>query len=193
MSIAPDATDNRGLDNLSELTPDGFKPGLHALHVVTVSAEDTALLGLLLANLLVPGTIISLDGDLGAGKTALARGIADGLGCQTPVSSPTFTLLMEHPATGSGMPLYHFDVYRLASSEDFLALGLDDYFSREGICLIEWGTLIEDILPLSTLKILIRLTAPETPQQRVMTLFWPDHEKELAVLERSWQDAHPGI
>jgi tRNA threonylcarbamoyladenosine biosynthesis protein TsaE len=193
MSLGPDDPENQGRAIMSELTSGSTKPGLHALHVVTTSAADTALLGLLLANLLAPGTVISLDGDLGAGKTALTRGIADGLGCQTPVSSPTFTLLMEHPATGSGIALYHFDVYRLTSAEDFLALGLDDYFFREGICIIEWGTRIEDILPLSTLKILIRLTAPQTPQQRVLTLFWPDHEKELALLERRWHDAHPGI
>ena len=100
---------------------------------------------------------------------------------------------MEHPATGSGLPLYHFDVYRLASSQDFLSLGLDDYFSRDGVCIIEWGSIIDDILPLQTLKILIRLTAPETPEQRIMTLYWPGHEKDLALLERSWQDAHSGV
>lgn len=169
------------------------RPSLHALHLVTESAAQTARVGLLLANLLKPGDVISLDGDLGAGKTALSRGIADGLGCLTPVSSPTFTLLMEHPATGRGLPLYHFDVYRLTGADDFLALGLDDYFSRDGICLIEWGSLIEEILPLQTLKILIRLTDPQTPDQRVMTFYWPGHADELDLLERSWQDAHPGI
>jgi tRNA threonylcarbamoyladenosine biosynthesis protein TsaE len=164
-------------------------PGLHPLHLVSESPEQTSRLGLTLAALLKPGDIVSLAGDLGAGKTALTRGIADGLGCQGAVSSPTFTLVMEHPAGDSGLALYHFDAYRLADSDAFLELGLAEYFDRNGVCVIEWGSLIEDILPLKTLKILIRLTAPETPQQRVLTFYWPDHASELSLLERSWQDA----
>ncbi len=167
--------------------------GLHPLHLVSESPEQTERLGLTLAALLKPGDVVSLAGDLGAGKTALTRGIADGLGCRGAVSSPTFTLVMEHPAGDSGLALYHFDVYRLTDGEAFLELGLSEYFDRSGVCVIEWGSLIEDVLPLQTLKILIRLTSPETPDQRVLTLYWPNHAAELSLLERSWQDACTGL
>ena len=167
--------------------------GLHPLHLVSDSPEQTARFGLTLAALLKPGDVVSLAGDLGAGKTALTRGIADGLGCLGPVSSPTFTLVMEHPSGDHGLALYHFDVYRLADSDAFLELGLSEYFDRNGVCVIEWGSLIEDILPLETLKILIRLTSPETPDQRVLTLYWPGHAEDLSLLERSFQDACPGL
>ena len=167
-------------------------PTLHPLHLISESPEQTEQLGITLAALLTPNTVLCLAGDLGAGKTALTRGIAEGLGCLQPVSSPTFTLIMEHPASGSGLPLFHFDVYRLADSDAFLELGLDEYFDRQGVCVIEWGTLIEDILPLQTLKILIRMTEPEMPDRRVLTFYWPNHEAELALLERSWLDVNPG-
>lgn len=167
-------------------------PRLHPLHLISESPEQTERLGITVASLLKGNDVISLAGDLGAGKTALTRGIADGLGCRNSVASPTFTLVMEHPSAEGGLPLFHFDVYRLADSDAFLELGLDEYFDRNGICVIEWGTLIEDVLPLTTLKILIRMTEPEMPQRRVLTFYWPDHENELALLERSWLDASAG-
>ncbi len=169
------------------------RPTLHPFHLISESPEQTEEIGILLANFLKPNTVVSLAGDLGAGKTALTRGIADGLGCQRTVSSPTFTLVMEHQASGnSGLALFHFDVYRLADSDAFLELGLDEYFERDGISVVEWGTLIEDILPMQTLKIILRMTEPEMPDRRVLTFYWPNHERELALLERSWLDAHPG-
>ena len=164
-----------------------------SIHLVSESAEQTTKLGLALAALLRPGDVVSLSGDLGAGKTALTRGIADGLGCQVPVASPTFTLVMEHPASGSGLALYHFDVYRLSGPDDFLELGLDEYFDREGVCVIEWGNQINTLLPAGTLHILIRLTSPAMPDQRVLTCLWPGREQDLARLERSFADADPRI
>ncbi|MDD2534679.1 MAG: tRNA (adenosine(37)-N6)-threonylcarbamoyltransferase complex ATPase subunit type 1 TsaE [Eubacteriales bacterium] len=167
-------------------------PHLHPVHLISESPEETEQLGISLASLLKANDIINLAGDLGAGKTALTRGIAEGIGCRRTVSSPTFTLVMEHLPTAGGLPLFHFDVYRLADSDAFLELGLDEYFERQGICVIEWGTLIEDILPLKTLKILIRMTEPEMPNRRILTLYWPDHYDELNLLERIWLDAHSG-
>jgi tRNA threonylcarbamoyladenosine biosynthesis protein TsaE len=157
-----------------------------SIHLISRSPEDTTRLGLILGKLLAPSDVVCLAGDLGAGKTALTRGIAEGLGCQSAVASPTFTLLMEHPASPSGITLYHFDVYRLADAEAFLTLGLDEYFDRGGVCVIEWGDRIADILPPSTLTILIRLTGPDTPQQRLFSLTWPGHAVELQQLERSF-------
>ena len=168
------------------------QPLLHPLHLITESPEQTEQIGLMLASLLLPNDVVCLSGDLGAGKTALTRGIAEGLGCLISVASPTFTLVMEHQASGGGLALYHFDVYRLADSDAFLELGLDEYFDKAGVCVIEWGTLIEDILPLQTLKIILRMTEPEMPNRRVLTFYWPDHESELEQLDRSWTDACSG-
>lgn len=146
------------------------------------SPEETDEFGRLLAAHLKADDIISLDGDLGAGKTALTRGIADGLNCQVPVSSPTFTLLIEHPASPPGLALYHFDVYRLAGSDDFCDAGLDEYFEMGGVCIIEWGTLIADILPLRTLQIRLWQTDPDLPDQRRIELNWPGQPERLAAL-----------
>ena len=93
--------------------------------LLSQSPEQTDEFGRLLAGNLRPGDVVSLDGDLGAGKTALTRGLAAGLGCLVPVSSPTFTLLIEHPADIGGLALYHFDAYRLEGSDDFCEIGLE--------------------------------------------------------------------
>jgi tRNA threonylcarbamoyladenosine biosynthesis protein TsaE len=100
---------------------------------------------------------------------------------------------MEHPASGKGIALDHFDVYRLGGPEEFLELGLDEYFDRDGVCVIEWGSQIDAVLPVSTLRILIRLTSPEMPDQRVLTCLWPGREQDLAWLEGSIADADARI
>lgn len=128
--------------------------------------EDTENLGFLLAGLVYPGAVLSLSGDLGAGKTTLTRGFSKGLGCLGAVASPTFTLLMEHPAGANGLALYHFDVYRLDSSDAFYELGFDEYFDRDGVCIIEWGDRINDILPPQTIHLsLTRETSAESIRQ----------------------------
>ena len=102
------------------------------------SAEDTANFSKHLATLLQPGDVITLEGDLGAGKTAFTKGLALGLGVQRNVNSPTFTIIKEYQGT---MPLYHMDVYRLEDSyED---LGFDEYFEGNGVTVVEWAHLIE--------------------------------------------------
>ena len=146
------------------------------------SPEATEEIGRFLVNVLVPGDVVSLDGDLGAGKTALTRGIAAAMDCQGPVASPTFTLLMEHAAGPGGLALYHFDVYRLRDSADFCDIGLDEYFDRAGVCVIEWGSLIKDALPPQTLQIKLLQVDPEQPELRRFEISWPEQPERLAAL-----------
>lgn len=149
------------------------------LTLLSYSTTATEAFGQLLASCLQPDDVLTLDGDLGAGKTALTRGIAAGLNCRVPVSSPTFTLLIEHPGTPPGLTLYHFDVYRLNGSDDFCEIGLDEYFNQGGVCVIEWGHLIADILPLRTLEIRLWQVDPEQPDLRRIELSWPANKGRL--------------
>ncbi len=105
--------------------------------IQTESAEQTGQLGRQLGRLLMSGSLVLLRGDLGAGKTCLATGIARGLGVaeSTPVTSPTYTLMNSY---GGRLPLYHFDLYRLSSEDELLDLGFDDYFHGDGVALVEW-------------------------------------------------------
>lgn len=92
-----------------------------------------------------PGQIYTLIGDLGVGKTVFTQGLAEGLGITEPVNSPTFTIVQIYEE--GRMPFYHFDVYRIGDVEEMEEIGYEDYFYGEGICLIEWANLIEEILP----------------------------------------------
>lgn len=102
----------------------------------SASADETRRLGALLGGLLQAGDVILLHGDLGAGKTAFAQGIGDGLGVPGAVSSPTFTLLKEYAGR---LPLYHFDLYRLDDPDELEALGFEQYFYGEGVAVVEWA------------------------------------------------------
>ena len=119
----------------------------------TYSAEETYLYGKKLGSELPPGSVCSLVGDLGAGKTVLTQGIASGIGIEEPVNSPTFTILQVYEQ--GSMPLYHFDVYRIGDIEEMDEIGYEDCFYGDGICLIEWGNRIPEILPDSYLQITI--------------------------------------
>lgn len=114
--------------------------------VVEVNSEDeTQFLGQALASVVRPGVVIGLVGELGAGKTRLVRAISEFLGADPlAVSSPTYVLIHEYDGR---MPIYHFDAYRLQSRDDFLALGVEEYFDGEGVCLIEWADRVADDLP----------------------------------------------
>ena len=112
---------------------------------ITHSAEETRALAKEMAAGAVPGQIICLDGDLGAGKTVFAQGFAEGLGFSGYVSSPTFTILQVYE--GGRLPLYHFDVYRIGDPEEMDEIGWEEYFFGEGVCLIEWSQLIEELIP----------------------------------------------
>ncbi len=111
---------------------------------LTHSPEETETLGEKLASRLKPGAIVAYTGDLGAGKTAFTRGLAKGLGITEPVTSPTYTIVNEY-LTGR-MPLFHFDMYRLGSSEELFDIGWEDYLARGGVCAVEWSENVADAM-----------------------------------------------
>lgn len=121
---------------------------------ISKSENETMDLASDIAGQLSTGDIIVLSGDLGSGKTKFVEGFLDYYGLDKEISSPTFTIVNEHDVTVNNnfLPIYHFDVYRLADIDEFYAIGGDEYFNN-GICLIEWGELIEPILPKEYLKI----------------------------------------
>ena len=111
----------------------------------TFSAAETHVLGKKIGETAKPGDVYTLVGDLGVGKTVFTQGIADGLGITEPVSSPTFTIVQVYEE--GRMPFYHFDVYRIGDIEEMDEIGYEDYVYGEGVSLIEWANLIEEILP----------------------------------------------
>lgn len=114
------------------------------MEFITNSPEETEKIGEALAKSLQPGTILAYRGDLGAGKTAFTRGLARGLGCKETVTSPTYTIVNEY--LGGRLPLFHFDMYRLASSDDLWDIGWEDYLDREGVCAVEWSENVQDAM-----------------------------------------------
>lgn len=113
--------------------------------IETFSAEETFELGRELGEQAQPGEVYTLIGDLGVGKTVLTQGIAKGLSIEEPISSPTFTILQIYEE--GRMPFYHFDVYRIGDIEEMDEIGYEDYFYGQGLTMIEWANLIEEILP----------------------------------------------
>ena len=114
------------------------------LEYITHSPAETEAVGEALAKTLRPGTVLAFRGDLGAGKTAFTRGLGRGLGCTERVTSPTYTIVNEY--TSGRLPLFHFDMYRLRSSEDLFDIGWEDYLERGGVCAVEWSENVEDAL-----------------------------------------------
>lgn len=113
--------------------------------VETRSPEETFALGEKIGSACKPGQVYTLVGDLGVGKTVFTQGLAQGLGIDEPISSPTFTIIQEYD--GGNMPFYHFDVYRIGDIEEMEEIGFEDYIYGNGVCMIEWANLIEEILP----------------------------------------------
>lgn len=111
----------------------------------TATREETLAFGVTIGRQAYAGMVICVDGDLGAGKTVLAQGIAKGLGITEPVVSPTFTILQEY--RDGRLPFYHFDVYRIEDPEEMYEVGFEDYFYGGGVCMIEWAELIRELLP----------------------------------------------
>lgn len=120
------------------------------MNIITISEQETINLGKKIAAELKRGIIIILSGDLGSGKTKLTEGILTYFGLQDEISSPTFTIVNEYNTPD--LNIYHFDVYRLADIDEFSAIGGEEYFEK-GACIIEWGEMIEEILPKDYIKI----------------------------------------
>lgn len=114
---------------------------------------DTVSFGIELAKNAEAGTVIALTGDLGAGKTTLTKSIAKGLGIDDIITSPTFNIVKEYDS--GRLPLYHFDVYRVGDVDEMYEIGCEEYFYGDGVCVVEWADLIEEIMPEDTLWIQI--------------------------------------
>ena len=114
------------------------------MEYITTSPEQTEAVGAALGAVLKPGTVIAYTGDLGAGKTAFTRGVARGLGAMERVTSPTYTIVNEY--LSGRLPLFHFDMYRLESSDDLWDIGWEDYLQRGGVCCVEWSENVADAM-----------------------------------------------
>ena len=123
------------------------------MKIETFSEKETFELGKKLGTEAKPGQIYALLGDLGVGKTILTKGFAEGLGITEPVNSPTFTILQSYEE--GRLPFYHFDVYRIGDISEMDEIGYEDCFFGEGVCLVEWANLIEEIMPEETIWITI--------------------------------------
>ena len=136
--------------------------------IETRSPEETFALGEKLGREAKPGQIYTLNGDLGTGKTVFTQGFASGLGITEPVNSPTFTILQLYEE--GRMPFYHFDVYRIGDVEEMDEIGYEDCFYGEGVCLIEWAELIEEILPENVIVVTIEKDLEQGFDYRKITL-----------------------
>ncbi len=137
------------------------------MHLLTTNYQATIAYGYQLGQLLQPQDLILLDGDLGAGKTTLTQGIAQGLGIKRPIKSPTFTLIREYQS--GRIPLYHMDMYRLENSSAD-ELGLSEYFNGDGAVVIEWSQFIKDLLPKNYLRIVLKQQQPTSRELNFQAL-----------------------
>ncbi len=154
----------------------------------TTAPDETERLGALLGTLAGPGDYVSLIGDLGAGKTCFARGVARGVGVdpRVPITSPTFTLLNIHQGR---IPLYHFDLYRLAGDADVDELGFGDYFSGDGLSLVEWAERLADELPGERLEVLFS-HQDDTTRRLEFRAVGTRYERLLDQLEQACRGNH---
>jgi len=147
--------------------------------VITRSPEETARLGMVLGSLLNAGDMICLEGDLGAGKTCFAQGVARGMGIDGPVSSPTFTLVNEYYGE---LTLYHLDVYRLNSPDELEDLGYEEIFYGDGVTLLEWAERVQEVLPAERLEVRIN-RQPGEEATRVIEISPRGERYEMLVEE----------
>jgi tRNA threonylcarbamoyladenosine biosynthesis protein TsaE len=159
------------------------------LDLVTRAPEETRELGAAIADLLVPGDVISLTGDLGAGKTCLVQGAARSLGVQEPVGSPTFVLVREYRGE---IPVYHLDVYRLDRLQEVLDLGFEDLLDPGGVIFIEWGDAIDPLLPDSYLEVELSISGDDEMRLLAVTgrgSSWAPRWERLEKVLDTWRAA----
>lgn len=159
------------------------------LFYTTNSFEDTIRLGINIGAVLKAGDVICLSGDLGTGKTALTNGIAKALEIDSYITSPTFTLVNEYQGK---LPLYHFDVYRISDSDEMYDIGFEEYLSGSGVTIIEWGELIEEILPKDKIVINIKKNLSEGMDVREISLEfigdkYSGYEERIIKEQSAWE------
>ncbi len=132
------------------------------------SAEETRSFATEYARDLTPGTVIALVGDLGVGKTVFTQGLALGLGIDEPICSPTFTIVQEY--ISGRLPFYHFDVYRIGDPAEMDEIGFEEYIYGQGVSLIEWANLIEEVMPLNYTRITIEKNLEKGFDYRLITI-----------------------
>lgn len=172
------------------------------LDIISHSSTQTQRLGMRLGDLLRGGELLLLDGQLGMGKTTLTQGIAQGMGIPDVISSPTFTLLKEymgqplplseghaHAVPRKGPALYHFDLYRLDDPEEILALGFEDYFYSDGVCVVEWAEKADILWPTERLRIQMKLLS-ETKRG---LLFLATGERYCELLRQFQKNAYVSV
>lgn len=142
------------------------------LHIA--NETETEKLGEKIGQAAVPGMVVALIGDLGTGKTTLTKSIARGLGVTETVTSPTFNIIREYKS--GRIPLYHFDVYRIADPDEMFELGYEEYFYGDGICVVEWADIIEELLPEDAVIIRIDRGASEEEREYII-----ESEEDLCI------------
>lgn len=163
---------------------------MDVLTILSKGPKETHQFGQMLSKWLKPGDVISIIGELGAGKTVLVKGIATGLDIdQTTVTSPTFSLINEYTAQ---VPLFHFDAYRIRRPEEWEDLGYEEYFRGRGISVVEWGNLVEDYLPRKYLEITIDKEPTGEKHRKISLMDVGDGYGELvAGLQEEVSHAYP--
>ena len=136
------------------------------MQYITHSPDETRALGRTLAQALQGGAVVAFTGDLGAGKTAFLSGMAEGLGIEERVTSPTFTIVNEYE--GGRLPLFHFDMYRLGSADELFHIGWEDYLARNGVCAVEWSENVDEALDGDTIR--VDISRGEDDNTRIITI-----------------------